>query len=125
MNYMHDAHACHTHRRSTLWRHVLQGLSFALFWINVAAIYVTGLIFFKVKEVAPLRFKSAFWQVCIVHELLRDCCITIGEALRYERCAQELPRITRAEIEHKDLSGVNVTRTLNPQNGMCLHLHHR
>ena len=38
------------------------GISLALTIVNIGAIYVSGLVMFKVKEVAPIKNKTAFWQ---------------------------------------------------------------
>lgn len=38
------------------------GVSLALTLVNIGAIYMSGLIMFKLKEVAPLQNKTAFWQ---------------------------------------------------------------
>eukprot|EP00602_Paraphysomonas_sp_CaronLab_P002994 CAMPEP_0185032222 /NCGR_PEP_ID=MMETSP1103-20130426/20149_1 /TAXON_ID=36769 /ORGANISM="Paraphysomonas bandaiensis, Strain Caron Lab Isolate" /LENGTH=662 /DNA_ID=CAMNT_0027568037 /DNA_START=53 /DNA_END=2041 /DNA_ORIENTATION=+ len=38
------------------------GISLALTVVNIGAIYVSGLLMFKIKEVAPIKNKTAFWQ---------------------------------------------------------------
>eukprot|EP00698_Gefionella_okellyi_P009986 TRINITY_DN2569_c0_g1_i3.p2 TRINITY_DN2569_c0_g1~~TRINITY_DN2569_c0_g1_i3.p2 ORF type:complete len:187 (-),score=39.00 TRINITY_DN2569_c0_g1_i3:76-636(-) len=40
----------------------ISGMSFALFALNMALIYVMGLILFKLKGVLPLPDKSTFWR---------------------------------------------------------------
>lgn len=40
----------------------LGGISLALTTINIGAIYVTGCLMFRLKEVAPVPDKAAFWQ---------------------------------------------------------------
>ncbi len=37
-------------------------ISLALTLINIGAIYVSGLIMFRIKEVVPIKNKTAFWQ---------------------------------------------------------------
>jgi len=43
----------------------LGGISLALTLVNIGAIYISGLVMFKIKEVAPLAEKAAFWQTDI------------------------------------------------------------
>lgn len=38
------------------------GVSLALTVINIGAIYVSGLVMFRIKEVVPIKNKTAFWQ---------------------------------------------------------------
>jgi len=40
---------------------VIGGVSFALTAINIICIWVSGLVMFEIKEVAPTKQKSAFW----------------------------------------------------------------
>jgi hypothetical protein len=38
------------------------GISLALTIVNIGAIYVSGLVMFRIKEVVPIKNKTAFWQ---------------------------------------------------------------
>lgn len=38
------------------------GISLALTIVNIGAIYVSGLMMFRIKEVVPIKNKTAFWQ---------------------------------------------------------------
>lgn len=41
---------------------LIAGISFALTMLNIVCIWVSGILMFQIKEVAPARAKSAFWS---------------------------------------------------------------
>ncbi len=41
---------------------VIAGISFALTMLNIVCIWVSGVVMFYIKEVAPARSKTAFWS---------------------------------------------------------------
>jgi len=41
---------------------VYSGISFVLFLVNVVAIFLVGLLVFKIKAIAPFRLKSQLWK---------------------------------------------------------------